>query len=62
MVAASAARVERWFAESNYHHSEFADLAGSSRSSTARRDLSAVLPTLNEAATIGPIVATRGAS
>ena len=53
----AAARVDRWFAESNYHHSEFADL---DRLVTLKRKqgltISAVLPTLNEAATIGPIV------
>jgi len=51
------ARVERWFAESNYHHSEFGDL-GRLVALKERRGLriSAVLPTLNEAATIGPIV------
>jgi glucosyl-3-phosphoglycerate synthase len=53
----AAARVERWFAESNYHHSEFADL----ERLVALKEkhgltISAVLPTLNEAATIGPIV------
>ena len=52
-----AARVDRWFAESNYHHSEFADL-GRLVALKERQGLtiSAVLPTLNEAATIGPIV------
>ncbi len=51
------ARVERWFAESNYHHNEFADI-GRLVALKERRELtiSAVLPTLNEAATIGPIV------
>ena len=52
-----AARVDRWFAESNYHHSEFADLG---RLVALKKKqgitISAVLPTLNEAATIGPIV------
>jgi len=52
-----AARVDRWFAESNYHHSEFSDLgrlvALKEKHGTT---ISAVLPTLNEAATIGPIV------
>lgn len=51
------ARVERWFAESNYHHSEFSDL----KRLLALKEkqgltISAVLPTLNESATIGPIV------
>jgi len=51
------ARVERWFAEANFHHSEFADLGRL----TALKEkqgvtVSLVLPTLNEAETIGPIV------
>ncbi len=51
------ARVERWFAESNFHHSEFKDL----RRLVALKEkqgltVSLVLPTLNEEATIGPIV------
>jgi nucleotide-binding universal stress UspA family protein len=52
-----AARVERWFAESNYHHQEFADI-GRLVELKQRQGLtiSAVLPTLNEAATIGLIV------
>jgi nucleotide-binding universal stress UspA family protein len=50
-------RVERWFGESNFHHSEFADL----RRLVALKEkqgvtISLVLPTLNEAATVGPIV------
>ncbi|MBA2253638.1 MAG: glucosyl-3-phosphoglycerate synthase [Chloroflexi bacterium] len=55
------ARVDRWFAESNFHHSEFADL----KRLVALKEkqgltISAVLPTLNEAETIGAIVrATR---
>ena len=51
------ARVERWFAESNYHHNEFSDI-GRLVEMKGRRGItiSAVLPTLNEAATIGPIV------
>jgi glucosyl-3-phosphoglycerate synthase len=52
-----AARVDRWFAESNYHHAEFADI---DRLVELKRKqgltVSAVLPTLNEAATVGPIV------
>jgi glucosyl-3-phosphoglycerate synthase len=53
------ARVDRWFAESNYHHSEFADL----RRLMALKEkqgasISLVFPTLNEADTIGPIVRT----
>ncbi|MFI5255317.1 MAG: glucosyl-3-phosphoglycerate synthase, partial [Candidatus Limnocylindrales bacterium] len=61
-LAASAARsvparVERWFAESNFSHQEFADL-GLLTTLKQRQGLtiSLVLPTLNEAATIGPIV------
>ncbi len=51
------ARVERWFAESSFHHSEFSDLARLVRLKERRGvTISAVLPTLNEAATIGPIV------
>jgi glucosyl-3-phosphoglycerate synthase len=51
------ARVERWFAESNFHHAEFHDL----RRLVALKEkqgitVSLVLPTLNEAATVGPIV------
>lgn len=51
------ARVDRWFAESNFHHSEFADL----RRLVALKEkqgltISAVLPTLNEGDTIGAIV------
>ena len=50
-------RVERWFAESNYHHAEFGDL----RRLVDLKDqqgltVSLVLPTLNEEATIGDIV------
>ena len=50
-----AARVDRWFAESNFHHSEFSDL-GRLLELKQKQGLtiSAVLPTLNEAATIGP--------
>ncbi len=51
------ALVDRWFAEANFHHSEFADLARL----TALKEkqgitVSLVLPTLNEEDTIGPIV------
>jgi glucosyl-3-phosphoglycerate synthase len=51
------ALVDRWFAEANFHHSEFGDLARL----TALKEkqgvtVSLVLPTLNEADTIGPIV------
>ena len=52
-----AGPVERWFAESNFHHGEFRDL----RRLMALKEkqgvtVSLVLPTLNEAATVGPIV------
>ncbi len=52
-------RVDRWFAESNFHHGEFGDL----RRLVALKErqgitISLVLPTLNEAATVGPIVRT----
>ncbi len=51
------ARVERWFGESNFHHAEFRDL----RRLVALKEkqgvtVSLILPTLNEGATIGPIV------
>jgi nucleotide-binding universal stress UspA family protein len=50
-------RVERWFGEANFHHSEFSDL----RRLVALKEkqhvtISLVLPTLNEEETIGPIV------
>jgi nucleotide-binding universal stress UspA family protein len=51
------ARVERWFAEANFHHSEFADLARlAALKEKQGLTVSLVLPTLNEAETIGPIV------
>ncbi len=51
------ARVERWFAEANFHHSEFADLGRlSALKEKSGVTVSLVLPTLNEAETIGPIV------
>jgi nucleotide-binding universal stress UspA family protein len=51
------ARVDRWFAESNFHHSEFADLERLiALKEKQGLTISAVLPTLNESATIGPIV------
>jgi glucosyl-3-phosphoglycerate synthase len=50
-------KVERWFAEANFHHSEFADLARlSSLKEKQGLSVSLVLPTLNEEETIGPIV------
>jgi nucleotide-binding universal stress UspA family protein len=51
------AKVDRWFAEANFHHSEFSDLA---RLTTLKEKqgltVSLVLPTLNESETIAPIV------
>jgi hypothetical protein len=53
------ARVDRWFAESNFHHAEFADLARLVELKQKQGlTISAILPTLNEAETIGPIVTT----
>ncbi len=50
-------QVERWFGESNYHHAEFDDLDRLLRLKQQRGiTVSLVLPTLNESATIGPIV------
>jgi nucleotide-binding universal stress UspA family protein len=51
------ARVDRWFAESNYHHGEFSDI-GRLVELKQKQGLaiSAVLPTLNESATVGAIV------
>ncbi len=50
-------RVDRWFAEANFHHGEFSDLR---RLVTLKEKqgvtISLVLPTLNEEETIGPIV------
>ena len=51
------ARVERWFGESNFDHAEFGDLdrlVGLKQMQGLT--ISLVLPTLNEEATIGPIV------
>jgi nucleotide-binding universal stress UspA family protein len=51
------ARVERWFAESNYHHAEFADIGRLVELKQKQGlTISAILPTLNESGTIGPIV------
>ena len=56
-VRAIPARVERWFGESNFHHSEFRDLARlTALKAKQGTTVSLVLPTLNEAETIGPIV------
>jgi nucleotide-binding universal stress UspA family protein len=51
------ARVDRWFGESSFHHSEFSDLKRLVELKVKQgKTISAVLPTLNEGATIGPIV------
>ena len=51
------ARVERWFGEANFHHAEFSDLRRLVQLKEKQRvSISLVLPTLNEEATIGPIV------
>jgi len=51
------ARVDRWFAESNFHHGEFADLQRLVQLKEQQGlTVSLVLPTLNEEETIGPIV------
>jgi glucosyl-3-phosphoglycerate synthase len=51
------ARVDRWFGESSFHHGEFSDLARlMDLKEKQGLTISAVLPTLNESATIGPIV------
>jgi len=51
------ARVERWFGESNFHHSEFSDLRRLVQLKEKQGvTISLVLPTLNEEETIGPIV------
>ena len=51
------AKVDRWFAEANFHHSEFGDIARLAALKTQQGlTVSLILPTLNEAETIGPIV------
>ncbi|MBA2557062.1 MAG: universal stress protein, partial [Chloroflexi bacterium] len=51
------ARVDRWFAESNFQHQEFGDLHRLIQLKEKQGlTISVVLPTLNEAATIGDIV------
>jgi len=51
------AKVDRWFSESSFHHSEFSDLKRLvALKEKQGKTVSAILPTLNEAATIGPIV------
>ncbi len=53
----SPARVDRWFAEANFHHSEFGDLGRLTLLKEKQGvTVSLVLPTLNEEETIGPIV------
>jgi nucleotide-binding universal stress UspA family protein len=56
-VRSLPARVDRWFAESSFDHREFADLRRLvDLKEKQGLTVSAVLPTLDEAATIGPIV------
>jgi nucleotide-binding universal stress UspA family protein len=51
------AKVDRWFAEANFHHSEFSDVARLTNLKEKQGlTVSLVLPTLNESETIGPIV------
>jgi hypothetical protein len=51
------AKVDRWFAEANFHHSEFSDIARLTNLKEKQGlTVSLVLPTLNESETIGPIV------
>jgi glucosyl-3-phosphoglycerate synthase len=51
------ARVERWFAEANFHHAEFSNLRRLVQLKEQQAlTVSLVLPTLNEEETIGPIV------
>ncbi len=51
------ARVERWFAESNFHHGEYRNLRRlADLKEQQGLTVSLVLPTLNEEATIGEIV------
>lgn len=51
------ARVDRWFAESSFHHAEFADLRRLMELKERQGiRISAVLPTLDESATIAAIV------
>ncbi|MFN8623264.1 MAG: glucosyl-3-phosphoglycerate synthase [Chloroflexota bacterium] len=53
----AAARVDRWFGEHSFHHAEFQDVRRLAELKEAQGlTISAVLPTLNEAATIGDIV------
>lgn len=51
------AKVDRWFAESSFHHEEFGDLRRLMELKEQQGvTISAILPTLNEAATIADIV------
>jgi len=51
------AKVDRWFGESSFDYTEFSDLKRLVELKEKRGlTISAILPTLNEAATIGPIV------
>ena len=56
-LRAIPAKVDRWFAEANFHHSEFSDIARLTNLKEKQGlTVSLVLPTLNESETIGPIV------
>jgi glucosyl-3-phosphoglycerate synthase len=56
-AGAVPARVERWFGESNFHHSEFSDLRRLVQLKEKQGvTVSLVFPTLDEEETIGPIV------
>jgi nucleotide-binding universal stress UspA family protein len=56
-VRSLPAKVDRWFGESSFDYTEFSDLKRLVELKERRGlTISAVLPTLNEAATIGPIV------
>ena len=56
-VRSLPAKVDRWFGESSFDYTEFRDLKRLVELKEKRGlTISAVLPTLNEAATIGPIV------
>jgi len=56
-VRSLPAKVDRWFAESSFDHKEFADLERLvDLKEKQGLTISAILPTLNESATIGPIV------
>lgn len=51
--------VDRWFARRTFHHSRFEDLSGLLEAKERQQtSISACIPTLNEAETIGPIVST----